>query len=125
MRNFPVELGPLQLDLAVTFGVAREIGEKVADPLLIAQDAALAHRMAAVGLSHKPRFEFTATNIPLVLWLGAKVNHPDLKLSDVQEACIDAGLGVAMGLADGFLAQFIDPRGQEKPEARGDAKPGE
>lgn len=126
MRLHSVEIADLQLDLAVTFGVAREIKEKVADPMLIAQEAAVQARFANSGIQRTARFEFTVENIPLILWIGAKVQHPDLKLSAVQEACVDAGLMQAMQIADGFLVQFIAPRSQEKVEATAkDATPGE
>ncbi len=126
MRTHAVEIGALQLDLAVTFGVAREISEKVADPMLIAAEAAMAARMEAAGIQYKAgRFAFDVENIPLILWLGAKPNHPDLKLSDVQEAICDAGFMTGMLLADGFLAQFIAPSAKEKIETKGKTKPGE
>lgn len=125
MRTYSVELGHLQLDLAITFGVAREIREKIADPLKIAQEASISARFAAAGISRNAGFEFDVENVPLMIWAGAKVNHPDMKLSEVQEACCDVGFAVAMQVADGFLAQFIAPRAKEKPEASGEAKPGE
>lgn len=125
MRVHSVEVGHLQLDLAVTFGVARDIREKVADPLKIAQEAAISARFAAAGINRNAGFEFDVENVPMILWLGAKVHHSDLKLSEIQEACCDIGFANAMQIADGFLAQFIAPRSQEKPEASGEAKPGE
>ena len=125
MRSHSVELGHMQLDLAVTFGVARDIREKVADPLKIAQEAAISARFSAAGIARAASFEFDVENVPLILWLGAKPNHSEVKLSDVQEACCDIGFAAAMHIADGYLAQFIAPRSQEKPEASGEAKPGE
>lgn len=125
MRVYPVEIGSLQIDLAVTFGVAREIKEKIADPMLIAQEAAIGQRMADAGFTYSPKFSFDVENIPLVIWLGGKATDPALKLSDVQEACCDIGFVSAMQIADGFLAQFIAPRAKEKVEAKGEAKAGE
>jgi hypothetical protein len=125
MRIHKIGLGDLQLDLSVTFGVAREIKEKVADLMLIAQEASLAQRMGAAGIAYRPKFEFGVENIPLILFIGAKPNHPDLKLSEVQDAVCEAGFGVGMAVADGFLTQFIAPRAKEKIETKGDAKPGE
>lgn len=125
MRTYSVEISHLQLELPVTFGVAREIKEKVGDPLAIAQEAALQARLSAAGIARKAAFEFTVENVPMILWLGAKVAYPDMKLSDIQEACCEIGFGAALQLADGYLAAFIAPRSQEKPEASGEAKPGE
>lgn len=125
MRIHKIELGALQLDLSVTFAVAREIKEKVADPMMIAQEASLVQRMGAAGIAYKPKFEFGIENIPLILWIGAKPNHPDLKLSEVQDAVCDVGFMEGMAAADGFLVQFIAPRAKEKIETKGDTKPGE
>jgi hypothetical protein len=118
MRIFKAEIGPLQLDLVIDFGVARGIKEQVGDPMLIAQEAAIAARMAEAGFTHKAKFAFDIENIPLIIWLGAKASDPDLKLSQVQDACIDIGLGAAMGIADSFLAQFIAPRSQAKAKLK-------
>lgn len=125
MRTHSVEIGHLQFDLPVTFGVAREIKEKVGDPLAIAQEAALQARLGAAGIARKAAFEFTVENVPMILWLGAKAADPAVKLSDVQEACCDIGFAAALQIADGYLAAFIAPRSQEKVEASGEAKPGE
>lgn len=125
MRIFKAELGALQLDLGITFGAAREIKERVADPMLIASNASMAARRDALGLAYQPRFEFTVENIPLVIWIGAKAIDPAMKLSDVQEACTDIGFVAAMNIADEFLAEFIAPRSKELVETKGDAAPGE
>lgn len=125
MRSYSVELGSLQLDLAISFGVAKEIGEKVADPMLIAQEAATSAHMARMGIVHKSRFEFSVQNIPMIIWIGAKLGNPALKLSEVQEACCEIGFMPAMTIADRYLVQFIAPRSQENVDTDKDAKPGE
>ena len=120
MRNHPAKIGDLDLDLAVTFGVAREIKEKVADPMLIVNSVVAAQNFAASGLLHKLRFEFDVENVAQVIYIGAKPNHADLKLVQVQDACCDAGFFIARNVAAEFLARFVDNTSQEaKPEGGG------
>ena len=120
MRNHSAKIGDLELDMAVTFGVARDIKEKVADPMLIVNSVVAAQNFAASGLLHKLRFEFDVENVAQVIFIGAKPTHPELKLAEVQDACCDAGFFVARNVAAEFLARFVDNTSQEaKPEGGG------
>lgn len=124
MRNHSVKLGSLDLDLAITFGVAREIKEKVADPMLIINAVAMAQGMAASGLLHKLRFEFDVENVAQIVHIGAKPNHPDLKLAEVQEACCEAGFFAARNAVTDFMAHFVDNTSKEA-KAEGGKSEGE
>ena len=115
MRVFPVEIGGLQLDLSLTFTEAKEIGEKVCDIMRILHDARAAAMLGNAGVAYKPSFEFTADNIPLIIWIGAKAKQPELKLSQVQEAVCDDGFVAGARVADAYLAQFLTPVSKEIP----------
>lgn len=125
MRTFPVELGELQLDLAVTFGVAADLAKNIGDPMAMARDGAAAIAAERIGIAYQAKFAWGVDNIPKAIWLGAKPNHPDLKLSAVQEACVDVGFMNAMQIADAFVAQFLVVSGKEKVETKDDPAPGE
>ena len=113
MRSMTVEIGGLQLDLSLTFNEAKEIGEKVCDIVRILRSARAESVLSNAGISFTPSFEFTAENIPLILWIGAKAKHPELKLSQVQDAVCDVGFVAAMSMADSYIARFMVPASKE------------
>lgn len=125
MRTFKAELGALQLELAVNFRAGKEISEKVADPMFVLRETHATQEAARVGMRYQPKFEWGIANIPMAIWIGARDLHPDLKLSEVQEACIEIGLINAMQIADGFVAQFLTNGSKEPAEPKGDTAPGE
>jgi hypothetical protein len=61
----------------------------------------------------------------LTLWIGAKTLHPEIKLSDVQEAVCKAGFIAGMNAADAYIARFMTPMsqeaGKEDPAGKADA----
>jgi hypothetical protein len=129
MRTVLAELGALHLDLGVTFGAGREIAAKVADPLFIVQETQIATAIAeqygpVATAKHESKFSFTVENIPLIIWIGGKVTQPDLKLSDVQESMMDAGINAALPIVVRYLGAFFAPMGQEKVETDGETQAG-
>lgn len=122
MRSMTVEIGGLELELAATFKAAREISEKVADPLAIAREAILE---GSIGPSvYQPRFTFTVQNIPKIIWIGAKAGGFAGKLDEIEEACFDAGMMECKAHAFNFIMMLSTPRSQEVAVAdapKGDA----
>jgi hypothetical protein len=125
MRTYKAELGALQLELAVNFRAGREITEKVADPMFVLRETQAVQGAEKVGMRYQSKFAWGMENIPLAIWIGAKETQPALKLSEVQEACIEIGLVDAMQIADEFLVQFITPKSKEPLETKGESAPGE
>lgn len=125
MRTFKAKLGALQLELAVSFRAGREITEKVADPMFVLRETQAEQMAEKVGMRYQPKFVWGMENIPLAIWIGAKETQPDLKLSEVQEACVENGLINAMQIADAFVAQFLTSQSKEPIETKGDTAPGE
>jgi len=122
MRTMTAEFGGLRIDLAATFGAAREIARQVADPLAIAREAALEAMMGQVGQVYHPKFAFTVDNVPVIIHIGAKAAGEKVTLAEVQDAVFDAGLLVGKGVASDYLALIVTPRGQETIEG-GDKEP--
>lgn len=125
MRSMTAEFGGLRLELAATFGAARDIAKQVADPLAIAREAALEAMMAQVGQVYHPKFSFTVDNIPMLIHIGAKAAGEAVTIKDVQEAVFDAGLLVGKSIASDYLALIVTPRSEETQPDEGKDQSGE
>lgn len=123
MRSMTAEFGGLTLELAATFGAARDIAKQVADPLAIAREAAL----EAMIPGYNPKFAFTVDNVPLIISIGAKAAGEKATLAQIQEAVFDAGFLAGKGIASDYLALIVTPRNQETPDNvdEGKDQPGE
>lgn len=113
MREIEVTLGGETVTLAATFGAAMKLAEKVADPLLIAREAALEGTMIARGMPYDPRFKFTVANVPLILWIGMQAAGNKAKLEDVQEMVFNAGFIAARDAAVDYIALIVRPQSEE------------
>lgn len=127
MRSITVEIGGLRLELAATFGAARDIAKAVADPLAIAREAALEAMMGQVGQVYHPKFAFTVENVPMIIHIGAKAAGEKVTLAEVQDAVFDAGLLIGKAVASDYLALIVTPRGEETHGDAGEGReqPGE
>ena len=117
-----VTVGGLELELALSFGAAREISQKVGDPLAIAREAALEDMMLRAGLAHQPKWVPTVENVPMILWIGAKHGGSDIKLERVQEAVFDHGFLEAKIVALDYLAGIVTPSARERLDGEGGGK---
>ena len=125
MHSKLVTLGGLDLELAFTFGAAREISQKVGDPLGIAREAAMEAMMTNAGMAYTPKWVPTVDNVPMMLWIGAKHGGSDVKLERVQEAVFEHGFIEAKQIALDYLAGIVTPSAREKVEGGGKAEAGE
>lgn len=125
MHSMNVTIGGLELELGLNFGAAREIAQKVGDPLAIAREAGLEAMMAQAGIVHQPKWIPTVDNVPMILWLGAKHGGADVKLERVQEAVFTHGFIEAKAVALDYLAAIVTPTAREKLEGGGNAGAGE
>lgn len=114
MHSMQVTIGGLDLELALTFGAAREIAQKVGDPLAIAREASLEAMMAQSGIAHTPKWVPTIENVPMLIWIGAKHAMADIKLESVQEAVFEHGFLEAKMAALNYLAAIVTPSAREK-----------
>jgi hypothetical protein len=119
-----ITLGDLSFDVLASFGAARELAQKVADPLHIAREAQLEAMLGETGQVYHPRFMLTVENVPLILHIGAKAAGDKVTLGEVQEACFTAGLLAAKMAATDYLAMLIQG-GSQEAESKGDTKAGE
>jgi hypothetical protein len=128
MHSKTVTIGGLDLELALTFGAARELSQKVGDIIGIVNEARLEAMMSAAGLVHQPKWVPTVENVPMILWIGAKHADPAIKLDAVQAAVFDHGFLEAKVAALDYVAMLATPSAREKmddlPEAGG-GQPGE
>lgn len=125
MHSKLVTVGGLDLELAFTFGAAREIAQKVGDPLAIAREAALEAMMSQAGMVHQPKWIPTVDNVPMLLWIGAKHGGSDVKIERVQQAVFDHGFIEAKQIALDYLAGIVTPSARENLEGGGKADAGE
>lgn len=114
MHSMIVTVGGLEMELALNFGAAREISQKVGDPLGIAREAALEAMMSQAGIVHQPKWVPTIENVPMILWIGAKHGGSDVKLEQVQEAVFAHGFIESKGVALDYLAAIVTPSAREK-----------
>lgn len=125
MRAMTAEFGGLRLELAATFGAARDIAKQVADPLAIAREAALEAMMAQVGQVYHPKFTFTVDNIPVLIHIGARAAGEKVTLAEIQDAVFEAGLLVGKSIASDYLALIVTPRSEETQPDEGKDQSGE
>lgn len=125
MRSMTAEIGDLRLELAATFGAAREIAKRVSDPIGIAREAALEAMLADVGQVYHPKFSFTVENVPVLIHIGAKAAGETVTLAEIEEAVFAAGLLVGKAVASEYLALIVTPRSQEAVAEEGKERSGE
>lgn len=125
MRSITVDIAGRSFDLKATFSAARELAQKVADPLFIAREAAIDDQMGKAGIIYQPKFALTVDNVPMMLWIGAKAGGSKVTLQEMQEAVFDHGFLEAKAAVMDYLAMIVTPQAMEKVEATADAKPGE
>jgi hypothetical protein len=126
MHTMMVTIGGLDLELGMNFGAARELSQKVGDPLAIAREAALEAMMTNAGIVHQPKWVPTVENVPMTLWIGAKHGMKDApKLDAVQEAVFAHGFVEARGIAMDFIAGLVTPTAREKIDGGGEESAGE
>lgn len=113
MRKLKASLGGHELELAVTFGAAAEIHEKVGDPLAIAREAQIEGMMTNAGQIYHPRWQFTVKNVPVILYEGIRAAGGSMSLEKVQEIVADAGFMEAKAVALDFVAAIVTPKSQE------------
>lgn len=126
MDTLEVSVGDLTLSLGLNFGAAREIAQKVGDPLAITREAALEQMMGQAGLVHNPKWVPTVENVPMILFIGAKHGGEGFpKLEAVQAAVFQHGFLEARTLALDFIAGLVTPTAREKLDGEGKDTPGE
>jgi hypothetical protein len=125
MRSVTVEIAGRSFDLVATFAAARELAQKVADPMFIAREAAIDDQMSKSGIIYQPKFALTVDNVPLMLWIGAKASGNKVTLPEMQEAVFNHGFLECKSLVMDYLALIVTPQAMETVEAKPDAKPGE
>lgn len=125
MRSMTAELAGRHIDLAATFGAAREMSQKVGDPIAIAREAQLEAAMGAAGMVYHPKWVFTVENVPAVLHIGAKAAGSKMTLAEMQDVVMEAGFLEAKAVALEYIALIITPKAQEQVESDKEAKPGE
>jgi hypothetical protein len=113
MRKLKANLGGHDIDLAITFGAAAELHEKVGDPLAIAREAQVEAMMTQAGQIYHPRWQFTVKNVPVILHEGIKAAGGSMSLEKVQEAVADAGFMEAKAIALDYVAAIVTPKSQE------------
>ena len=125
MHSMNVTVGGLDLELALNFGAAREIAQKVGDPLGIAREAALEAMMSQAGIVHQPKWVPTVDNVPMILWIGAKHGGSTVKIEAIQDAVFAHGFLESKGVALDYLACIVTPSARERSEAGSKADAGE
>lgn len=123
MRELNTMLGSEPLTLAATFKASLEINERIADPLMIAREAAIEAMMTSSRMPYTPRWSFTVENVPMIIWIGLKHAGDKRTLSDVQDMVFDAGFIAGRDVAVEYLAKIVTPQSEEV--VGGDAEPGE
>lgn len=113
MRKLKASLGGHELELAITFGAAAELHEKVGDPLAIAREAQVEAMMTQAGQIYHPRWQFTVKNVPVILHEGIKAAGGSMSLEKVQEAVAEAGFMEAKAIALDYVAAIVTPKSQE------------
>lgn len=107
-RDLTVLLGGESLELRASPDVVIEVQALVADPLFITRELFLdQHAMQARQYGHQPQFQFTVTNIPQLLHIGAVAAGSALSLSEVDELVFRAGYCEAKERAIEFLCDLV------------------
>ena len=109
-REIKVSLGRECVTLRATPSVLAEVQRLVADPLLITRELFLDdYALAAQQFGHRPRFQFSITNIPEFLHIGAVAAGSELTLSDIENLTFACGYVEAKNRALEFLALLLGP----------------
>jgi len=119
MRGFTASIGGRDIEIAATFGAAREISEKVADPIAIVREATLEEQIGAH--IYKARFAFTVKNIPVILLAGARAAGSKMTLDEMQEACFNEGFLECKPHAFNLILMLTTPKTDEKPDAESES----
>lgn len=118
MREMTATLGGEEITLAATFKASVEISERVADPLAIAREAALEALFMQNLQPYDPRFRFTVTNVPQIIFSGMKAAGDKRTLEQVQEMIFDVGFVDARDIAVEYIALLVTPKSQEIEEGK-------
>ena len=119
MREIYAQLNGEPITLGATFKASIEISERIADPLMIAREAALEAMMGDRGVTYTPRWMFTVETVPLLIWIGIKHGGGKHTLEQVQEMVFDAGFIPARAVATDYLAAIVTPQSDEVTASEG------
>lgn len=123
-REMIATLAGEEITLAATFKAASEIATKIADPMMITREIAVASMMEASGVTgYEPKWLYTIHNVPQILHVGMRAAGDKRTLEQVQELAFAAGFYAARDVATGYLTLIVAPQSQE--EMPGDPTPGE
>lgn len=125
MREATVTLAGREIRLAATFGAADEIAKRIADPLLIAREAAVEAGFAAARISYEPKWRPDVQTVPMILHIGAKAAGETLSLKEMQDLAFEHGLIEAMALAIDYIAMIVTPQSDQVEPKKGEASSGE
>jgi len=123
-RSMTAHLAGEEIDLAATFRAASEIGQKIADPLLIAREIAVTAMLESQGVERDPKFRFTVDNIAPILLIGARAAGDTRDLAAMQEIVFDAGFFAAAAVARDYINLLCIPQTEESAPGE-DAPAGE
>lgn len=116
MRTHVCTLAGETLELTANFAASIEIAKQIADPLLIAREAALEAMMLAKSFPYNPRWAFTVENVPKLLHIGLKASGSKMTLERLQEIVFEAGFADARDEATEYLALIVGPRPEEQSD---------
>lgn len=120
MRETSITLGEKTFTLRANFKAAKELADKVGDPLMISREGALEAMMLERGLTYEPKWKFTIDNTVSILYIGAKTYNPDLTRSEIEEAVFEAGFFDARDQAIEYLGVIIGPQPDITADTSGD-----
>lgn len=124
-RGIDVVLAGREMRLSATFAAAQSISEKVGDPLAIMREAQLEAMLSGIGQVYNPKWAFTVSNIPQIIFYGAKASGDKITLAEVQDLVMDAGVMEAREVAIEYIAIIATPSAVEKMEEGSGDAPGE
>ena len=125
MRKMVADFGGLRFEMAAHFGAAREISEKVADPLIIHREAVVEGMFLKNNIPYQPKFTMTLKNVPVILMIGAKAAGEKISMADIENAMFEAGLHVGKEVALQYLTMFFIKGDEELDSGEGKEQPGE
>ncbi|PTW43895.1 hypothetical protein C8N38_12035 [Rhodovulum kholense] len=123
-RSMTAILAGQEIELAATFRAAGEIGQKIADPLLIAREMAVTAMLESQGVEREPKFRFTVANIAPILLIGARAAGDRRDQAAMEEIVFDAGFFAAAAVARDYINLLCIPQTEESA-AEEDAPSGE
>lgn len=120
MREMTIEIGGRERTLAATFGASIQLADRVADPLMIAREAAVEAQMAHRGLTYDPKWKPTVSNVPAIIHIGLAAAGDDAKIEDVREWVFDIGFVEASAMAIDYVGLIVTPQPASLPEGEGE-----